>query len=108
MRAGTTEAKRSGQELGYLWGLVMLIVRGCSGGLQVRMMGPAWSSWWRLREYAADDYAARFGQAAALASFLEENVLLYDVPIRFVWMTTESHPPTTLRVDRLREHLERI
>jgi hypothetical protein len=58
MRAGTTEAKRSGQELGYLWGLVMLIVRGCSGGLQVRMMGPAWSSWWRLREYAADDYVS--------------------------------------------------
>ena len=69
------------------------------------MMGPAWASWWRLREYAADDYAARLGQAEELARFLDENVLLYDVPIRFVWMTTHSHPPTALRIERLREHL---
>jgi hypothetical protein len=106
-RTGTTEAKRSGEKLGCLWGFVMLIVRGYSGGLQTRMMGPVWASWWRLREYAADDYAARLGQAEELARFLDENVLLYDVPIRVVWMTTESHPPTALRIERLREHLER-
>ena len=106
-RTGTTEADRSGEKLGCLWGFAMLIVRACSGGLQTRMMAPAWASWWRLREYAADDYAARLGQAAELARFLDENVLLYDVPIRFVWMTTESHPPTALRIERLREHLER-
>jgi Zn-dependent protease with chaperone function len=106
-RTATTEARRSGQQLGPLWGLVMLFVRGCSGGLQTTMMGPAWASWWRLREYAADDYAAGLGQADELARFLDENVLLYDVPIRFVWMTTESHPPTALRVERLREHVAR-
>jgi Zn-dependent protease with chaperone function len=106
-RTGTTEAKRSGQKVGFLWSFAMLIVRGCSGGLQARMMAPAWASWWRLREYAADDCAAGLGQAEQLANFLDENVLLYDVPIRFVWMTTESHPPTALRIERLREHLER-
>lgn len=106
-RTGTTEAWRSGQKLGCLWGFAMLIVRGCSGGLQTKMMAPAWASWWRLREYAADDCAARLGQAQELATLLDENVLLYDVPIRFVWMTTESHPPTALRIERLREHLER-
>lgn len=107
MRTSATEERQSGQQLGCLWGLVMLIMRGCSGGLQTTMMGPAWASWWRLREYAADDYATRLGQAEDLARFLEENVLLYDVPIRFVWMTTRSHPPTALRIERLRERLER-
>jgi hypothetical protein len=107
MRTQTTEASRSGQPVGCLWGLVMLIVRGCSGGLQTTMMGPAWASWWRLREYAADDYAAGLEQAEELARFLDENVLLYDVPIRFVWMTTQTHPPTALRIERLRAHLER-
>lgn len=106
-RTGTTDTKRSGEKLGPLWGLVILIVRGYSGGLQTRMMGPAWASWWRLREYAADDYAARLEQAEELATFLDENVLLYDIPIRFAWMTTESHPPTALRIERLREHLAR-
>ena len=106
-RTGTTEAKRSGQKVGPLWSLSMLIARGCSGGLQTTMMAPASASWWRLREYAADDYAARLGQAEELASFLDENVVLYDIPIRFVSMTTESHPPTALRIDRLREHLGR-
>ena len=107
VRTETTEASRSGQPVGCLGGLGMLIVRGCSGGLQTTMTAPAWASWWRLREYAADDYAARLGQAEQLARLLDENVLLYDVPIRFVWMTTTSHPATALRIERLREHLER-
>ncbi|HEX4033579.1 MAG TPA: M48 family metalloprotease [Solirubrobacteraceae bacterium] len=106
-RTGTTEAWLSGRKLGCLWGLAMLIVRGCSGGLQTKMMAPAWASWWRLREYAADDYAGQLGQAQELATFLEENALLYDTPIRFLWTSTESHPPTALRVERLREQRER-
>lgn len=106
-RTGATDTKRSGQPLGCMLGLVILIVRGYSGGLQTQMMAPAWASWWRLREYTADDYAARLGQAEELATFLDENVLLYDTPIRFLWTTTQSHPPTALRIQRLREHLER-
>ena len=70
--------------------------------------GLVWARWWRLREYAADDYAARLGQAEELATFLEENVLLYDIPIGSIWMTTESHPPTALRIERLRQRLERV
>jgi Zn-dependent protease with chaperone function len=86
---------------------VTLIARGCSGGLQTQAMGKAWASWWRLREYGADDYAASLGQAEELARLLEEDVLLYDVPIRWIWLSTESHPPTALRIERLREHVER-
>jgi Zn-dependent protease with chaperone function len=56
-----------------------------------------------LREYAADDYAARLGQAEPLARFLEEHALLYDTPIRRIWASTEMHPPVALRVERLRE-----
>jgi hypothetical protein len=106
-RTGTTEERRSGQQPGCLWRLLILIVRGCSGGLQTTVMAPAWASWWRLREYAADDFAARLGQAEELARFLDDNALLYDLPIRYVWTTTESHPPTALRIERLHDHLAR-
>jgi hypothetical protein len=53
-----------------------------------------------------NDSAARLGQANELATFLDQNVPLYDIPIRFVWITHESHRPTALRVERLREHLK--
>ena len=76
-----------------LVGFVILVIRACSGGLANNMMAPAWASWWRLREYAADDYAARLGQAEHLANLLETHGLLYDTPIRRVWATTHS-PPT--------------
>ena len=86
-----------------LVGFAVLIVRACSGGLANDMMATAWASWWRLREYAADDFAATLGQAEHLANLLETHGLLYDTPIRRVWRTTHSHPPVALRIDRLRQ-----
>jgi Zn-dependent protease with chaperone function len=89
---------------GCLWGLFMLIVRACSGALVTRMMATPWAGWWRLREYAADDYAAKLGQGEQLANALEIHGLIYDTPIRRIWTSTETHPPVALRIERLRQH----
>jgi hypothetical protein len=104
IRNWQTEQLRSRQPTGWLPGLVATILRLSSGGLATDMMRPAWSAWWRLREYAADDYAARLGQADALAGFFEADGMLYDAPIRRIWASKETHPPTALRIDRLRQH----
>src|ERR1017187_2163540 len=90
-RTETTEARRSGQQLGCLWGLVTVAVRGCSGGLQTRMMGVRPRRAGGAYANTSRRLAARLGQAEGLARFLEENVLLYDVPMRCIWMT----PPAT-------------
>ncbi|HEY1777048.1 MAG TPA: M48 family metalloprotease [Solirubrobacteraceae bacterium] len=85
-------------------GFFVLVIRACSGGLANNLMAANWTTWWRLREYAADDYAARLGQAEHLANLLETHGLLYDTPIRRVWASTHTHPPVALRIDRLRQH----
>lgn len=96
-----------GQSLGCLAGTLVLIIRACAGALPTAIMAPAWAGWWRQREYAADDYAARLGQAEHLANLLEVHGLIYDTPIRRVWQTTHSHPPVALRIERLRQHQTR-
>ncbi len=45
-----------------------------------------------------------FGQAEQLAEFLDINALPWDLPVPFVWLTEESHPPTEHRIDRLYHH----
>ena len=68
--ARATAALRRNQSTAFLTGrsfpfpisLVILVIRGCAGGLATDAMVPAWSAWWRLREYVADSYAARLGQ----------------------------------------------
>lgn len=72
------------------------------GGLGLWLTGPVWGRYWRRREYKADQYAARLGQADELADFLEIHALLHDHPVPFIWMTEHTHPPTELRIDRLR------
>jgi Zn-dependent protease with chaperone function len=62
-----------------------------------------WGSYWREREYLADGYAASVGQAHELADFLELHALVHDHPVPFIWLTEHTHPPTELRIDRLRE-----
>jgi Zn-dependent protease with chaperone function len=107
LRQTRTEMRDEGQSLGCLVGTVVLIIRACSGALPTAMMAPAWADWWRLREYAADDFAAKLGQAEHLANLLEVHGLIYDTPIRRVWASTHSHPPVALRIDRLRQHQTR-
>lgn len=85
-----------------LW-VVRFVVRFARGGLGLRFLAPAWGSYWREREYTADQYAASLGQADELADFLEVHALIHDHPIPFIWLTEHTHPPTELRIDRLRK-----
>jgi Zn-dependent protease with chaperone function len=73
------------------------------GGLGLRLTAPAWGAYWRQREYTADEYAASLGQADELADFLEIHALIHDHPVPFMWLTEHTHPPTELRIDRLRK-----
>jgi Zn-dependent protease with chaperone function len=72
------------------------------GGLGLWLTGPLWGRYWRAREYHADQYAKSLGQADELADFLEVHALIHDNPIPFLWLTEHTHPPTELRIDRLR------
>jgi Zn-dependent protease with chaperone function len=80
------------------------LAKACRGGLGLYLMRPIWGKYWREREYAADEYAAQLGQADELADFLEIHGLIHDHPIPFIWLTEHTHPPTELRIDRLRTH----
>jgi Zn-dependent protease with chaperone function len=84
-----------------LW-VLRLIIRFAQGGLGLRFMAPGWGSYWREREYTADEHAASLGQAEELADFLETHALIHDHPVPFIWLTEHTHPPTELRIDRLR------
>ena len=46
-------------------------------------------------------FAARLGQGSELLAFLETEVVLYDRPVPFAWMTEVGHPPTELRIEAL-------
>jgi Zn-dependent protease with chaperone function len=88
---------------GALLSLVRCAVRFAQGGLGVRLLAPLWASYWREREYGADAHAARLGQAEELADFLEVHALIHDHPVPFIWLSDHTHPPTELRIDRLRK-----
>jgi Zn-dependent protease with chaperone function len=90
-----------------LW-VLRLIVRFAQGGLGLRIMAPGWGGYWRQREYTADQHAARLGQADELADFLETHALIHDHPVPFIWLTEHTHPPTELRIDRLRTRTQAI
>jgi Zn-dependent protease with chaperone function len=72
------------------------------GGFGLWLTGPIWGRYWRRREYKADEYAASLGQADELADFLEVHALIHDHPVPFIWLTEHTHPPTELRIDKLR------
>jgi Zn-dependent protease with chaperone function len=103
LRQMQTTASRSGRPLWFPLNLAILIIRGSVGGLATDAMTPAWSAWWRLREHVADTYAARLGQGEQLATFLQDHALLYDIPIKRIWASDETHPPVAQRIERLRE-----
>jgi Zn-dependent protease with chaperone function len=72
------------------------------GGLGLKLLGPFWGSYWREREYLADRFAASLGEGDSLADFLELHALVHDQPLPFIWATEHTHPPTELRIERLR------
>ncbi|MHB1808925.1 MAG: M48 family metalloprotease [Solirubrobacteraceae bacterium] len=72
------------------------------GGIGLRRGAPSLDRGWQAREYEADAFAARLGQGEQLADCLEEHVLIHDGPAPFLWRRASAHPPTELRIDRLR------
>jgi Zn-dependent protease with chaperone function len=72
-----------------------------TGGLPMWLTRAPWGAYWRVREHEADQYAARLGQGASLARFLETNALDDDLPVPFIWLTDTSHPHVEHRIDRL-------
>jgi Zn-dependent protease with chaperone function len=89
--------------VGALVWLLRKTVAFAKGGLGLRIMAPFWGSHWREREYVADQFAASLGQAEELADFLEIHALIHDHPVPFIWLTEHTHPPSELRIDRLRK-----
>lgn len=67
----------------------------------------AWEMYWRSREFAADQYAARLGQGSALAMSLEHSSLPYERSIRGMRFSRASHPYTKPRIAKLRAHPDR-
>lgn len=88
--------------IGLLALIAKTILRACRGGLGLWLLQPLWGTQWRSEEYAADQYAASLGQADELADFLQTHTLIYDRPLPFAWLHAHTHPPTELRIDRLR------
>jgi Zn-dependent protease with chaperone function len=75
-----------------------------SGQAVLWLTGNAWETYWRSREYAADEYAAHLGQAQALAQSLTLDSLPHERPIRAMRFSRASHPYTKPRIARLQEH----
>jgi Zn-dependent protease with chaperone function len=83
--------------------LIRTAIRIAQGGaVGLRLTAPAWGAYWRAREYSADAYAARLGQADELADFLEIHALIHDHPVPHIWLTEHTHPPSELRIGKLR------
>ena len=62
----------------------------------------AWESYWRAREYDADQYAFKIDQGDEVADYLEEQSLPYERPVRRMRFSRASHPYTKPRITRLR------
>ena len=87
--------------------LAMFLIGGlklamfATGGFGLWLTRPIWGHYWRAREYEADKYAAKLGQAGELAEFLDQHALIHDHPVPYMWLTEHTHPPTELRIDQL-------
>ena len=84
------------------WALIRFIARLTGGSVALRLLGPAWSAYWRSREYAADSYAGSLGRAEDLASYLRDQEQILDVPATGIF-NERQHPPVALRIERLLE-----
>jgi hypothetical protein len=76
-----------------LWSLPFRGLAWVASGQAVqRFTANAWETYWRSREFAADQYAARLGQGPALARTLEHSSLPYERSIRNMRFSRASHP----------------
>jgi Zn-dependent protease with chaperone function len=88
-----------------LWSLAFRgLLWFASGQAVLTLTANAWETYWRSREYAADDYAAHLGQAHALAQSLALDSLPFERPVRAMRFSRASHPYTKPRIARLHEH----
>jgi Zn-dependent protease with chaperone function len=89
-----------------LYPLWSLPLRGlawfASGTAVLGFMENPWEMYWRSREFAADQYAARLGQGPALASTLEHDAMPYERPIPRMRYSRATHPYTKQRIAKLR------
>jgi Zn-dependent protease with chaperone function len=82
-------------------GLYLALIIGFLGGVGTwLLLGPLWTRYWRQREFVADAYAARLGQARSLIESLEwEQTQDFATP----WQRGRTHPYTEQRIERLRK-----
>ena len=97
-----TPRARPGRRRGAIRALCAAIVWLGRGGVGLRLTAAAWGAWWREREYRADAYASALGKGEELAAYLEQEAVLDDRPVPFMWASGHSHPPAAHRVERLR------
>lgn len=108
LREGTGAAESPGMESalrgpgGFVFGILRWLVRLAGGGDVRRVFGATWAWYWRRREFAADAFAARLGQAQALRGYLEDVELAVDAPQRGSSRGQFDHPYVAERIDRLR------
>ena len=77
-----------------------LCFAAASGGVGTWLLRVPWNHYWQTREYEADAFAKRCGQASGLVEFLERYVKFQDFAVPFYDTT---HPSTELRIERLLE-----
>jgi Zn-dependent protease with chaperone function len=73
-----------------------------SGQAALWFTANAWQTYWRSREFAADQYAAHLGQGPALAASLEHDSLPYERSIPNMRFSRATHPYTKPRIAKLR------
>jgi Zn-dependent protease with chaperone function len=89
-------------ELHSLWSLPFRGLLWFASGQAVQWLtANTWEMYWRSREFAADEYAARLGQAHALAQSLTSESLPYERSIRAMRFSRATHPYTKPRIARL-------
>jgi Zn-dependent protease with chaperone function len=84
-----------------LLGILRRTVRLAGGGSGERLLTPAWTAYWRAREYAADRFAAALGQGEDLAQHLGDFEQAFDFAESRLPFDRCGHPPVAHRVDRL-------
>jgi Zn-dependent protease with chaperone function len=85
------------RSLPFRWWLWM-----ASGEAGLWLMRIPWGMYWRSREFAADEYAARLGQGTGLADSLRHEALPNEQPVRWMRFSGRaSHPYTTQRITAL-------
>jgi Zn-dependent protease with chaperone function len=97
-------ARAARKEMGCIRSGLVLMLTLMGGGFGVRLLGFLWVRYWRVREYAADRYAAELGQADLLADFLEIQAQPFDMATPYRQGLT--HDYTELRIDRLDQFRE--